>query len=73
MMRAMEHADILKAVVTELSNRTGDLRQLSTEAGLAYDTVLRIKNQEGDPGYSKVRKLAVFFGFLKQPTEAGHE
>lgn len=27
---------------------------------MPYDTVLRIKNREGDPGYSKVRALATY-------------
>lgn len=58
----MEHQDLLSQVVAELERRTGDLRQLSQSAGLAYDTVLRIKNREGDPGYSKVRTLADHLG-----------
>lgn len=36
----------------------GDLPAVAREAGLSYDTVLRIKNRENDPGYSKVRRLA---------------
>lgn len=58
----MEHQDLLSRVVAELQRRTGDLRQLSQSVGLSYDTVLRIKNREGDPGYSKVRTLADHLG-----------
>jgi hypothetical protein len=56
--------DLLDRVVAELANRKGDLLKVSRESGVAYDTVLRIKNRENDPGYSKVRALAVYFGFL---------
>ena len=63
----MEHQDLLSQVVAELERRTGDLRQLSQSAGLAYDTVLRIKNREGDPGYSKVRTLADHLGIKPEP------
>lgn len=45
-------------VVAELERRKGDLRAIAAESGVAYDTVLRIKNGEGDPGYSKVARLA---------------
>lgn len=68
-MPSMSHPDILPGVVAELEKRTGDLRRLSAEVGIAYDTVLRIKNGEGDPGYSKVRQLARHFGLMPaQPT-----
>lgn len=50
--------DLLELVVSELERRSGDLRKVAAEAGLSYDTVLRIKNRENDPGYSKVRALA---------------
>lgn len=41
--------------------RKGDLRRVAAESGIAYDTCHRIKNGEGDPGYSKVRTLADYF------------
>lgn len=53
-----EQADLLKRVVAALEARKGDLPAVAKATGVAYDTVLRIKNGEGDPGYSKVRKLA---------------
>lgn len=65
----MEHQDLLSQVVAELERRTGDLRQLSQSAGIAYDTVLRIKNREGDPGYSKVRTLADHLGIKPELTK----
>ncbi|MBX3603219.1 MAG: helix-turn-helix transcriptional regulator [Rubrivivax sp.] len=52
-----EH-DLLERVIGELDRRRGDLRDVAKEAGLSYDTVLRIKNRENDPGYSKVKALA---------------
>ncbi|HEY6020655.1 MAG TPA: hypothetical protein VIY48_12415 [Candidatus Paceibacterota bacterium] len=46
----------------ELERRKGDIRRISNESGIAYDTVLRIKNAEGDPGFSKVERLAKHLG-----------
>ena len=61
----MQHQpDLLARVVAELEARAGSLRTVSAESGIGYDTVLRIKNQENDPGYSKVLALAVYFGFV---------
>lgn len=39
----------------------GDLNRVARDTGIPYDTVLRIKNGEGDPGYSKVQRLADYF------------
>lgn len=50
-------SDILDAVVQALEVRKGDLRKVAEDTGLPYDTVLRIKNRENDPGYSKVKVL----------------
>lgn len=49
--------DLLEEVVRELERREGQLRSIADEAGIAYDTVLRIKRRENDPGYSKVAAL----------------
>ncbi len=49
--------DLLERVVAELQNRVGDLPAVAKGSGIPYDTVLRIKNRESDPGYSKVRAL----------------
>jgi lambda repressor-like predicted transcriptional regulator len=63
--------DLLEMVVAELERRSGDLRKVAGEAGLSYDTVLRIKNRENDPGYSKVRALAkCLFASSPQPEAA---
>lgn len=51
-------SDLLERVIRELDHRRGDLREVARAADLSYDTVLRIKNRENDPGYSKVRALA---------------
>ena len=54
----MSHeTDLLARVVAELESRKGDLPKVARESGVPYDTVLRIKNRENDPGYSKVRAL----------------
>lgn len=50
--------DLLERVVSELESRKGDLLKVARDSGIPYDTVLRIKNRENDPGYSKVRALA---------------
>lgn len=52
-----EHIDLLAEVVQELNRRQGDLATVARESGIPYDTVLRIKRQENDPGYSKVAAL----------------
>lgn len=49
--------DPLEEVVSELNQRSGELRRVASESGIPYDTVLRIKNRENDPGYSKVLAL----------------
>ena len=49
--------DPLEAVVAELNRRKGDLPKVAKDTGIPYDTVLRIKNRENDPGYSKVQAL----------------
>lgn len=46
-----------------LDARKGQLRAIAGETGIAYDTLLRIKNGEGDPGYSKVARLASHMGW----------
>jgi hypothetical protein len=55
-------ADLLDAVVVELNQRRGEIPAIARAAGLSYDTVHRIKNRENDPGYSKVRALAIALG-----------
>lgn len=52
-----DHNDPLNAVIAELERRKGDLPTVAKLAGMSYDTVLRIKNRENDPGYSKVQAL----------------
>lgn len=49
--------DILTQVRTRLQAKKGRLREIAAESGISYDTVLRIKNGEGDPGFSKVQAL----------------
>jgi hypothetical protein len=54
--------DKLRIIRDELERRKGDIRRISNETGLSYDTVLRIKNNEGDPGFSKIVVLANHLG-----------
>jgi hypothetical protein len=55
-----QQSDLLERVVAALEARKGDLQTVARETGVPYDTVLRIKNRENDPGYSKVRTLAAY-------------
>ncbi len=48
---------MISFVRASLEARTGRLRAIAEDTGIAYDTLLRIKNGEGDPGYSKVSRL----------------
>ncbi len=66
-MQPMSNPNILEAVVAELEKRTGDLRRVADESGIPYDTILRIKNQESDPGFSRVQALHDYL--FKQPIE----
>ena len=59
-----EHLALLDAVVARLTDLQGELRRVADESGVSYDTVLRIKNRENDPGYSKVR---ILYDYLNQP------
>ena len=61
--------DILDAVVAALEERKGELPTVARESGVAYDTVLRIKNRENDPGYSKVKVLHAYL--FPEATNAG--
>ena len=58
--------DLLDQVVERLQRSEGELRVIADRAGLSYDTVLRIKNRENDPGYSKVAKLAHLLGVQRE-------
>lgn len=67
-----KHSDPLAEVVAELERRIGDLPKVAKDCGLSYDTVLRIKNRENDPGYSKVKALHDYL-FLRQVAETKAE
>jgi hypothetical protein len=59
----------LRLRVIEALKAHPSLRQLADEIGepgLSYDTLLRIKNAEGDPGYSKVVRLALKLGLIDE-------
>jgi len=56
----MNTKTLLDQVVAELEARTGSLREVADLSGIPYDTVLRIKNRENDPSYSKVPTLHTF-------------
>lgn len=62
--------DLLDAVVGELQARRGELARIAREAGISYDTVLRIRSRENDPGYSKVRALARALGLIQEAQRA---
>ena len=56
----MNTKSLLDQVVAELEARTGSLREVADQTGIPYDTVLRIKNRENDPSFSKVQTLHSF-------------
>lgn len=57
----MMNIDLLNSVRASLGSDVGQLRLVAQETGIPYDTVLRIKNGEGDPGYSKVQALFDYY------------
>ncbi len=57
--------DMLVRVQAELHKRGGELRTIASGSGIHYDTVRRIKAGSHDPGYSKVKRLAVYLGITK--------
>jgi hypothetical protein len=61
--------DLLQFVQTKLAEHVGELPSVARATGMSYDTILRIKNGEGDPGYSKVRRLADHFDYRQSPCE----
>lgn len=61
--------DILSAVRHHLTNDVGNLRKVSDETAIPYDTILRIKNGEGDPGYSKVQALFDYYAATSKPAK----
>lgn len=66
--------DKLKILRDELERRKGDIKRISDTTGLSYDTLLRMKNGEGDPGFSKVATLAEHFGWrVLQPPRSRKE
>lgn len=65
-----EQIDLLEQVVQELARRQGDLAAIARDLDMPYDTVLRIKRRENDPGYSRVRKLHGYLFPAKQKAGA---
>ena len=51
---------MLDKVVLELESRTGELRKVAIETGIPYDTILRVKNRENDPAFSRVAGLYTY-------------
>ena len=56
----MKQINMLDKVVKELESRTGDLRKVAVETGIPYDTILRVKNRENDPAFSRVAGLYAY-------------
>jgi transcriptional regulator with XRE-family HTH domain len=53
-----QDVDLLDAVRAELHERHGSLRRLAAATEISYDTLLRVKNGEGNPSYAVVKRLA---------------
>ena len=56
----MTQINMLEKVVAELQARTGELGKVATETGIPYDTILRVKNSENDPSFSRVAALYAY-------------
>lgn len=50
--------DMLENVQRELASRKGHLAEIAKISRISYKTLLRIRDGEVDPGYSKVKALA---------------
>jgi len=51
-------------VMERLQDTKGDWPEVAASAGMSYRTISKIARREiNDPGYSKIRALANFFGF----------
>lgn len=61
---------MLLLVQAELCRRDGELRDIAHAADMHYDTVRRIRSGKNDPGYSKVKRLALHLG-LTAPRAVG--
>ncbi|HET8745694.1 MAG TPA: hypothetical protein VFM98_08815 [Ramlibacter sp.] len=68
----MSQGDLLDDVVRALNERQGDLPTVARETGIAYDTILRIRRRENDPGYSKVATLHRYFFGERNAAEPAH-
>jgi hypothetical protein len=67
----MDITDQLAVVRAELERRRGSLRIVAEESGIAYDTVLRIKNEpESTPAYDKVLTL---LRYLRGSNTSAHD
>ena len=55
--------DKLQLIRNELEERKGELRKISRKTGLSYDTIMRIKRGDTEPGFYKVEALADYFGW----------
>ena len=49
--------DLLEDTIARLERNSGSARKIADRAGLAYDTVLRIKRRQHEPRYSNLKKL----------------
>jgi len=56
-----DQTDMLKLVQERLKDPNTVTKKVATDTGMNYDTVLRIRNGEVDPGYSKVKALYDYF------------
>lgn len=54
--------DMLERVRRALAEKRGHLSEIAEKSGVSYKTLMRIRDGECDPGYSKVKALdAVIF------------
>ncbi len=56
-----QETDLLKRVMHYLHTTSKSIGEIAEGSGVGYDTVVRIKKGEHDPGYSKVKALGDYF------------
>lgn len=62
-----EPNDLLERVLHHLKTTEESIGDIAEGSGVGYDTILRIKKGEHDPGYKKVKALGDYFDSKKVP------
>lgn len=52
-----------EVIAKHLGVHAGALRRVAEESGVPYDTILRLKNKEGDPRFGTLERTARYLGY----------